>query len=439
MWWMLLIHMMLCHLSVDTSCIPNDFIRSFQLMYPLDGTEVASVYYHRMEAELVIGIDEFHARNSEFHVCLRAHSLPDEGNVAISIYDKCGLSGLDTVPVPGRPGWNYLEVTIVHEGLELCHTSVTVHCCTNHTSGSSRVPESESAELSSYRFMVEELRSADQTTELRDTVPFNCSEHWTNALRDMLRGLNRSTTTIVFVGIKSASLHTQLRRAIRSSWLLLLASRQQLHPDVVILPFFLVGKYRDSMGSSSSSIDEPTVLDYLQYEQYVHKDLLLGDEISALDSYHTLAEKVLGFVGWIRALQLSLSSEAFLLLEGGGPSRTGVASLLDFLVVCDDDVFVDVDQLISFIGALRRPEEASFYGGEVSISICFFTLSPSLSLIGVSCIARYHRLEGSGVSHAAQVPSSERGEASELPQQGALPPGPAAPLRAGQLLPAVRR
>ena len=361
MWLMLLLHM-LRHLPVDASCIPNDFIRSFQLMYPLDGTEVASVYYHRMEAELVIGIDEFHARNSEFHVCLHAHSLPNEGNVATSIYDKCGLSGLDTVPVPGRPGWNYLEVTIVHEGIELCHTGVTVHCCTNQTSGSI-VLESESAELSSYRFMLEELRNADQTNKLRSNVPFNCSEHWEDALRGILRGLNRSTSMIVFVGIKSASFHTQLRRAIRSTWLL--ASRK-LHPDVVILPFFLVGRYRDSMGSSSS-VDELSVHDYLQYEQYVHKDLLLGEEISAADSYHTLAEKVLGFVGWIHALQLSLSSEAFLL--DGGPSRT--AALMDFLVVCDDDVFVDVDQLKSFIGGLRRPEDASFYGGEVST-----TLSP---------------------------------------------------------------
>jgi len=369
MWLMLLLCMLMRLLPVDTSCIPNDFIRSFQLIYPLDGTEVASVYYHRMEAELVIGIDEFHSRNNEFHVCLRAHSLPNEGNVAISIFDKCGLSGLDTVPVPGRPGWNYLEVTIVHGGLELCHTSVTVHCCTNQTSGSN-APESESAELSSYRFMLEELRSADQTSVLRSTVSFNCSEHWKNALKGMLRGLNRSTSMIVFVGIKSASFHTQLRRAIRSTWLI---TSRQLYPDIAILPFFLVGRYRDSMGSSS--INESTVHEYLQYEQYVYKDLLLGEEISAPYSYHTLAEKVLGFVGWIRALQLSLSSGV-----DGGPSRTGVASLMDFLVVCDDDVFVDVDQLKSFIGGLRRPEDASFYGGEVSSSlnnVCL--LPPSLS------------------------------------------------------------
>jgi hypothetical protein len=242
--------------------------------------------------------------------------------------------------------------------------------------------------------MLEELRSADQTSELRSTVSFNCSEYWENAVRGMLRGLNRSTSMIVFVGIKSASFHTQLRRAIRSTWLI---TSRQLYPDIVILPFFLVGRYRNSMGSSS--IDEPTVHEYLQYEQYVYKDLLLGEEISAPDSYHTLAEKVLGFVGWIRALQLSLSSEV-----DGGPSRTGVASLMDFLVVCDDDVFVDVNQLKSFIGGLQRPEDASFYGGEVSSSlnrIIFSLLPPSISNRCVlSCIPRY-RLEGSGVSHEA--------------------------------------
>jgi len=145
------------------------------------------------------------------------------------------------------------------------------------------------------------------------------------------------------MGIKSASFHTQLRRVIRSTWLL---TSRQLSPDIIILPFFLVGSYCDSSGGVNESI----VDDYLQYEQYAHKDLLLGEEISALDSYHSLAEKVLGFVGWIRALQHSLSSET---------------SLLDFLVVCDDDVFVDVDQLRLFIDEVRQSGTMSFYGGEV--------------------------------------------------------------------------
>jgi hypothetical protein len=137
------------------------------------------------------------------------------------------------------------------------------------------------------------------------------------------------------LGIKSYALNFERRQAIRDTW---------LHADFLsrLCAYFIIGK--------PSRAD---ALNALLKEKEIYRDILLGSpaEIPVEDSYHTLPEKIMTFISWIIRKFAGLKSEKVKKF----PFR--------YLVVCDDDVYVNITHLHHYLDHYALSDR--FYGGEV--------------------------------------------------------------------------
>lgn len=185
----------------------------------------------------------------------------------------------------------------------------------------------------------------------------------------------------VAIGIKSASLHAPQRFAIRSSWLRSLRVEFPLAASspsqVVFLPFFLVGRSVEVPAGSE-------VWDLLAKEQALFGDMLLPPEWDVEDSYFTLAEKTMRFITWLGDRFLL---GAFLLPHVVAESHHRV----HYLVLCDDDVYVDLPELAALLADSSTPRRR-LYAGEVQPplyrcnALCYALLSTGPQRSHRSCL-----------------------------------------------------
>ena len=93
---------------------------------------------------------------------------------------------------------------------------------------------------------------------------------------------------------------------------------------------------------------------YLQMEQSQYGDMLLAPDYDVADSYFTLTEKTVAFMRWA-------TSPAF-------QERLGQVRV-DFLIMSDDDVYVDLRELAAMMAFADIPRHR-YYAGEVRSTHC---------------------------------------------------------------------
>jgi hypothetical protein len=93
---------------------------------------------------------------------------------------------------------------------------------------------------------------------------------------------------------------------------------------------------------------------YLQMEQSKYGDMLLAPDYDVADSYFTLTEKTVAFMHWA-------TSPAF-------QERLGQVRV-DFLIMSDDDVYVDLRELAAMMAFADIPRHR-YYAGEVRSTHC---------------------------------------------------------------------
>ena len=93
-------------------------------------------------------------------------------------------------------------------------------------------------------------------------------------------------------------------------------------------------------------------------EQSKYGDMLLAPDYDVADSYFTLTEKTVAFMQWA-------TSPAFQERLGGLPHHYRV----DFLIMSDDDVYVDLRELAAMMAFADIPRHR-YYAGEVRSTHC---------------------------------------------------------------------
>ena len=150
----------------------------------------------------------------------------------------------------------------------------------------------------------------------------------------------------ISIGIKSCALNSHLRAAARRTYLQKLTFSyfdNDNSTHVIFLPFFIVGDA--SHHSKFSSIKK-----LLFQEQSLFGDLLLPPQINADDSYFSLTEKTSGFLRWLISQDLKV----------------------DFVVISDDDTYIDLSQLAFTLTFADVPTQRYYAGEAISNKLLDF-------------------------------------------------------------------
>lgn len=313
--------------AVAGSCVANAFINTMEIVYPKDNMLVHNPYYTKLSAEIAIEADEFTKMQQDFHIC--ASATIDIGAERVEIYKECGRSVFGQGEVRGKEGVNYLQLSLHHLESKLCEVNVTIHCCADVVSAGAVLEAKKQATLNSFMRTGSEFerKIRDSESQLFErtatTTPLNAK---------MTSQLN------VVIGIKSGAMHSPKRESIRATWLKQL--HQVSYDAVSIIPYFLIG-------NSSTAHANATIERLLKVEQLLYQDVLLTDELPVTDSYLLLGQKVLSFMKWIS-------------------THSGV-SRIDYVVICDDDVYIDMWQLKEHLMYLQQHMSNAdhYYAGEV--------------------------------------------------------------------------
>lgn len=330
LWVMLLVALWLKSGSVVSVCIPNAFINTLDVLYPAENNLVHNPYYTKLSAEIVVDAAEFTKKQQEFHIC--AIATMDVGNERVEIYKECGRSVFGQGAVYGKDGVNYLQLSLHHNNTKLCEVNITVHCCADVVSAGAVLEAKKQATLDSFLRTGSDFKRRNQEKETESHTSKNVS------IGDRFVFSERSPLNVV-IGIKSSAMYNAKRESIRSSWFkqAQLASQNPIN----IVPFFLIG-------NSTNAHKNETIASLLQHEQQLYRDMLLANDLPVSDSYLTLGQKVLYFMKWV-----------FTHSHG---------ARIDYVIMCDDDVYIDVWLLNEFLSALQHSQTGEyFYGGEVPL------------------------------------------------------------------------
>lgn len=144
-------------------------------------------------------------------------------------------------------------------------------------------------------------------------------------------GNNNSLRRFLMIGVKSSVNAFEYRQAIRSAW----SSRTQEDPDTCV--FFLIGGLNETQHAEKKA---KKLNNALKNEQRIFGDLLLYPDLPVIDSYYTLVEKTSKF------MKFAVVNYKF-----------------SYLMICDDDVFLDVRALTT--GLRDSASRTKFYAGQV--------------------------------------------------------------------------
>lgn len=316
----------LCNLVVVLSlsaCIPNPVITDLHILAPVNNALVAKTYYTKLSADIKLNVAEFNLHQHEYHIC--ATATIGNGVDQAQVFHECGRSVFGQGAVQATEGWNDLTLAVYHNTTKLCQVNVTVACCADAASSREFEERKQQQRLADFH-------QAGKEIELRLS-----HQHQRNVYLDKLKDRN---IIDIRIGIKSSALNLPKREAIRATWLKNIYDAMTANEQFRIQPYFLIGN------STLAHMDN-SVLNVLRREKEVHGDVLLAEQLPVADRYTSLGEKVLGFLSWLHKSSQQPTDR-------------------DFVIICDDDVYVDVWQLKQYLSSLSasRPT-GSFYGGEV--------------------------------------------------------------------------
>ena len=379
-------------------CVENSIVKSFGIMSPENNALITSPYYLVMLAELFIGIDNFRLRESEFELCARATLETQDGEQVAEkeIYRECGLPIFSPGNIVAEQGVNHLVLSLFHGTEQLCETTVTVSCCVDSKSSQKEMKEKKLTSMLEFR-REGSMISSNFASTFGSSIPKSDELFISQTLGSKLAQLVAEDAEFqsqqppkikILVGIKSSALNIAKRQNIRRTWLssakkIILKglvtpaedggagmdvsdggnvgdSTPDTHDnadvdvEVVIVPYFLIGDSAHARINSAVNV-------ILQQEQLLYNDTLLAAQLPVEDSYYTLGQKILTFLAWTYGGYNQQQQHSPISAKSINP---------DFVVICDDDVFVDVWQLATFLQLLMQTSKLNtFYGGEVS-NIC---------------------------------------------------------------------
>ena len=124
-------------------------------------------------------------------------------------------------------------------------------------------------------------------------------------------GSKNALKRFLLIGVKSSVNSFEYRQAVRRAW-----ANGVDNSDVCV--YFLIGGVNATAVGGTQKAKRLELA--LKNEQRVYNDLLLQPDLPVVDSYYTLVQKTSKFM------------------------KYAVANFnFDYLMICDDDVFVDVD------------------------------------------------------------------------------------------------
>jgi hypothetical protein len=317
------------------SCVDNPIIKKLELVQPVANSLVPAVYYTKMAAELITNLEAFKAIQHELHICVNASVGTDSG--VRTIFAECGRSVFGQGVVTGEPGTNYLHVALHHKSIQLCEADVVIRCCVDDKAAAEFAAKQLRERMTTFTKLGAEMMAQVQPLLPAEATGDSAPMRYQSSLSYWLEGAQ--TQDIVLVGIKSSALNLVKRNSIRATWMRHSEENDPSADTIVhILPFFIIG-------DSALVSENETVAEIIMTEHRFYRDTLLQHEIPVADSYLTLGEKVLAFANWTRQLSSSGQRQA------------------DYVVICDDDVFIDVWQLRNHIRGLQKRQQ--YYAGEV--------------------------------------------------------------------------
>lgn len=402
-----------------SGCMDNNLVKSFAVASPRRGALVRDPFYLKLDAT-VFDADAFTAINERFSLCIESQLLDQQHNsghsASNSYYRQCGLHVFDDHAVPGlRPALTspseVLDVQLqsvtvsLHyrhesEDVLLCSSHTEVLCCSEEedpslTSADSSASDVLATDPSKRKAVIASFLQFFEKLKLKEAPTVQLPERLLQATRDSPADRNIIT---VLIGIKSFAMNAAKRQAIRDTWL---SNRLVCTPAhcIEVVPVFIVG----NSPYASSNLE---IAECLLIEQEMHRDLLLGFNSSALsaigvgipveDSYFSLPQKVLHFFAWavnggaaaylrhmhrsddgrddnsspfdLNALvKCDIHRDNNYIFRGCYHSKDSTEDFLtkfDYVVIADDDVYVDLQQLNKVLCDPATPKNY-FYAGEV--------------------------------------------------------------------------
>jgi hypothetical protein len=339
-WWLLLAVLLECTQgTLSSKCQPNAFINKLDLLLPLSNSLVHNPYYTKLSAEVSGDLAVFRSIQDEFHLC--AHVTTNNENGIVEVFHECGRSVFGQGAVPAVEGDNMLTVSLFHNSTQLCEVSVTVRCCINQDTIAAMEKARKEAVMADFLLIGRQL--TEQVAQL-GVLP---DASRTPAAR-LASALREQHSMNVLVGIKSSALNLVKRNSIRATWLRDIEQENSAFLGAAFHPFFLIGP--PSSGSHNASIEEILEVEYAFYQDTLRPELGPVHGVPVTDSYWTLGEKVLSFAKW-----------------GLGQIPEGT---MGYVVICDDDVFVDTWQLQRHLAGLSESQTSTYYAGEVRRHYC---------------------------------------------------------------------
>jgi len=236
---------------------------------------------------------------------------------------RCGLAVFDEHAYsPMESVQTIIEISLMHNEMGLLEQETVIVMCSN----------------------IYHHPTIDQDiTQLLDPIQSFLSFWDRNKYRLPSNSTSNTTLTSpnpinIIIGIKSFALNSIQRLTIRQTWLKNTVyntyNTQFGHISIKYTPYFLIGNSPNAPNGSNT-------LFYLQLEHSTYADMMLSPLLDVVDSYFTLTDKTLAFLQF---------------LDG---------SKMDFLIMCDDDVYVDLQELSHIVSRRLIPQQR-YYSGEVS-------------------------------------------------------------------------
>ena len=339
-------------ISEAVTCLHNQHINKFELLSPLPNSLVHSLYYTKLSAEIISDITEFRLKQHEFSIC--AISIVND----VEIFRECGRSVFGQGAVPGESGINELFIELYHNTTLICNVNVKIECCAGIEDVERIAAMKLQSTKDSFLKLGKELQDYATNTgimEIPDRSPNHRFDQFISS-NNKHENPERTTKTIL-IGIKSSSLNLAKRNSIRASWLRDCEMNENNINNYNIIYYFL-------LGNSTIALENSIIHEILSIEQIIYEDTLLSYELPIIDTYLTLSEKILLFANWTynRGKGLNTADST-----GKGLNTADTAGKrleIDYVVLCDDDVYVDIWQLQQFLSTVTK-QNKSFYGGEV--------------------------------------------------------------------------
>ena len=384
-------------LSSDNQCLPIltgvdeeqlTVFKSMKVLTPHQGEMTISKFEVLLSAE-VLNYDDAVKRNAELSFCYQLFSDTGTDNVGTGnedrrwrLYDeKCGLDIFGIIMISASPGKNRLVASLFHQSAVssyadvpvaapsrmICQSEVEFECCLSPDQTSLQTEQNDFfiTELDFEQRLVERyikevhkswtnLSGTDETvvSSSRPILTSPLARDDTHSMRSVsYKDAGDMHYVKVLIGIKSFALNVRIRAAIRRTYFQFKLDPGISAHQIDFLPYFIIGNSTivdDWKTHRIQPFDEVpqsmSLEEAVRVEQSLHGDLLLGEELGGVvDTYYHLTQKVMAFFKWTEIENLSAAE---------------LAKDEVFVVICDDDAYLNLQDLRFYIESIIR-ERAS--------------------------------------------------------------------------------